>query len=31
MTKMLSTDDGRVFMCGKDGNLYELQYSFEAR
>lgn len=26
MTHIVSTEHGRIFMAGKDGNLYELQY-----
>jgi hypothetical protein len=26
MLKIVSMDNGRIFMCGKDGNLYELVY-----
>lgn len=27
MFKITGTDSGRIFLCGKDGNLYELIYS----
>jgi nuclear pore complex protein Nup155 len=26
MLKIVGTPQGRIFMCGRDGNLYELQY-----
>lgn len=29
MLKMVGTDDGRILMCGKDGNIYEFLYQAE--
>ncbi|KAI8826369.1 Nup133 N terminal like-domain-containing protein [Chytriomyces cf. hyalinus JEL632] len=29
MTSIVGTDEGRIFMCGSDGRLYELQYQAE--
>jgi len=26
MLKIIGTPEGRIFMCGKDGNVYELHY-----
>ena len=26
MTQIVSSENGRIFMCGKDGNIYEFSY-----